>query len=106
MEYPDCKRSIRRCLGTMHSLLATTNGLGCAAIAQKMVRICCHKTWAERRTWGYRARHPIARPEEVAEAQPYCPLTVHDLRESERPDRNSKTIQTTAGCRQTPRQHW
>ncbi len=43
MEYPDAKRSIRLCLGAMHLLRVTTNGLECAAIAQKMVRLCCPK---------------------------------------------------------------
>ena len=50
MEYPDAKRSIRLCLGAMHLLRVTTNGLECAAIAQKTVRICCHITWGHRST--------------------------------------------------------
>ena len=50
MEYPDAKRSIRLCLGAMHLLRVTTNGLECAAIAQKAVRICCHITWGHRST--------------------------------------------------------
>jgi len=52
MEYPDAKRSIRLCLGAMHLLRVTTNGLECAAIAQRMLRICCHKTW-EHRSAGF-----------------------------------------------------
>src|SRR5712692_3389922 len=50
MEYPDAKRSIRLCLGAMRLLRVTTNGLECAAIAQKTVRICCHITWGHRST--------------------------------------------------------